>query len=126
VFSTLGDHASWAAFWGEVYTSDPDQNATTTQMGSGTFGEAGFNQACYQSNLQVQTDRAGAMANHNGSPSAENSAYYDIVPTMNSGTSWGSYFYAGGPGIRGPVGVDRRHRPGRGAAGGGRPQREPA
>ena len=98
VFSTLGDHASWAGFWGEVYTADADQNTTTTQMGSGAFGEAGWDIACYQRNIRVQTGRDGAMSDHDGSPSAENSAYYDIVPAMKSGTGWSSYFYASGPG----------------------------
>ena len=104
VFSTLGDHADWIGFWGEVYTDDSNPNFTRTQMGSGAFGEAGFGQASYQNNLRIQSNRGGTMTGHNGSPSAENSAYYDIVPTMNSGTDWGSYFYAGGPGALIPWG----------------------
>ena len=72
-------------------------------MGSGAFGEAGFGQASYQNNLRIQSDRGGTMTGHNGSPSAE-LAHYDIVPTMNSGTDWGSYFYAGGPGALIPWG----------------------
>lgn len=98
VFSTLGDHGDQIGFWGEVFSADDDPNVTTTQMGSGSFGEAGAGQACYQSNLRVQTDRGGTTADASGLPSAENSSYYDIVPQMASGTSWGSYFYAGGPG----------------------------
>jgi hypothetical protein len=98
VFSTLGDHGDWAGFWGEVFSADNDPNVTITQMGSGSFGEAGFAQACFQSNLRTQSDRSGTMADAGGATSAENSSYYDIVANMSSGTSWGSYFYAGGPG----------------------------
>jgi acylphosphatase len=98
VFSTLGDHGDRIGFWGEVFTVDRDPNATTTQMGSGSFGEGGWGDACYQRNLRVQTDRGGTMADATGSPSAENASYYDIVAQMESRTSWRSHFFAGGPG----------------------------
>jgi len=96
--TTLGDHADWLGFWGEVYTSEPDANTTTTWMGSGQLAERGFGQSCFQINLQKQIDAAGNMANLIGTNSAENSDYYNIVSTMNSGTSFGSFFFAGGPG----------------------------
>src|SRR5216117_478587 len=36
------------------------------------------------------------VLHHNGSASAEDPSKYDIQLHMKSGTSWGSYFYAGG------------------------------
>jgi Neprosin len=97
VFSTLGDHTEWLGFWGEVRTIvAPDQ--TNTQMGSGQYAESGWQQACFQNNLRVQVDRDGNMAVFNGSQQADEPRLYDIESHMDSGTSWGSYFWAGGPG----------------------------
>ena len=98
VFATLGDHADWIGFWGEVYSANDDPNTSITQMGSGSFGEAGRGQACYQRNLRIQSQRDGTLVDSAGSTTAENSAWYDIVQTLSSDTSWGSYFFAGGPG----------------------------
>jgi hypothetical protein len=97
VFSTLGDHADWVGFWGEVYSSLANPNNTTDQMGSGRHAEAGWQHACFQKNLRNQSDRNGGMSAHDGTGSAEDSAKYDIQMHMNSGSNWGSYFYAGGP-----------------------------
>jgi hypothetical protein len=94
----LSDHADWAGFWGEVNSTLSDPTKTKDQMGSGQFGEAGWQHACYQHNAQVQIDTLGTMADLNGAASAEDSRYYDIVQTMRSGTNWGSYFFAGGAG----------------------------
>jgi hypothetical protein len=96
--ATLSDHAEWVAFWGEVYTSLADPTQTTTWMGSGNFAEYEWTWSAYQSNTQLQTDGDGTMLDSNGSPSAENSAMYDIESYMQSGSSWGSYFWFGGPG----------------------------
>jgi Neprosin len=96
--SALGDHAEWVAFWGEVYCSLADPTQTTTWMGSGNFAEDGWTWSAYQSNTQIQTDGNGTVADSNGSSSAENPAMYDIQADMQSGSSWGSYFWFGGPG----------------------------
>jgi hypothetical protein len=96
--TTLGDHGSWVAFWGEVYSSLFDPTLTTTDMGSGNFAEAGWKWAAFQSNTLLQSDRQGALVESNGSTSSEDSTYYDIENHMNSGSSWGSYFWFGGPG----------------------------
>jgi len=95
---TLGDHASWVAFWGEVYSALADPTLTTTDMGSGNFAEDGWKYSAFQSNTLVQSDRQGTLVESNGSPSAEDSTYYDIENHMKSGSSWGSYFWFGGPG----------------------------
>jgi hypothetical protein len=98
VFATLADHADWIGFWGEVYSANDDPNTTITQMGSGSFGERGLGQACYQHNLLVQSQRDGTLIDSSGATTAENAAWYDIVQTLSSETSWGSFFFAGGPG----------------------------
>jgi hypothetical protein len=96
LFSTLGANAVRAAFWGEVGTasSNPDQN--TTQMGSGERAEEGWSRACFQKNLSIQLQPNSGLVNQSGSASADDSAKYDIKLFANSGSSWDSYFYAGG------------------------------
>jgi hypothetical protein len=42
------------------------------------------------------------MVDSNGGTSAEDSTYYDIENHMKSGSSWGSYFWFGGPGYQPP------------------------
>jgi hypothetical protein len=102
VFSTLGDHASWVAFWGEVYSSNSDPKTTWTQMGSGQFAEAGADYAAFESNLRYQSDRGGGMTDMNGTGSAENTSLYDYQLHMKSGGSLGSYLLLGGPGAKQP------------------------
>lgn len=94
-FSTLGAVAEWVGFWGEVYSSLSNPNDSTTQMGSGRKAEAGWSHACFQKNLRITP--SAKEVNFNGAPSAEDPAKYDIQNHMNSGGSFGSYFYAGGP-----------------------------
>jgi Neprosin len=98
ILPALSNHASWAGFWGEVDSVLADPTQTTDQMGSGEFADAGWPYAGYQHNVQVQTGTDGTMTDLNGFPSAEDSSRYDIVQTMLSGTTWASYFFAGGPG----------------------------
>lgn len=94
----LSQTGQWVGFWGEVESVLSDPALTTDQMGSGEFAEKGWPYAAFANNLLVQTNPDGAMAEFNGSPYAEDSAYYDIDQDMLSGTSWGSYFFAGGSG----------------------------
>jgi hypothetical protein len=67
-------------------------------MGSGKFAESGWKWSAYQRNTVVQSDRQGTLIESNGATSAEDSTYYDIESHMRSGSSWGSYFWFGGPG----------------------------
>jgi hypothetical protein len=94
----LSQSGTWLGFWGEVDSGLGNPALTTDQMGSGEFAQKGYPYAAYENNLLAQDNPDGAMTQFNGSPYAENSAYYDIDQYMLSGTSWGSYFYAGGPG----------------------------
>jgi hypothetical protein len=100
VFATLGDHADHVGFWGEVaaYTNP----ATKTDMGSGRFAEEGWKRSAYIHNMRVQTRReAGSMSDFDGTSDVQttDSHLYDIEPHFNSGTTWGSYVYVGGPGV---------------------------
>ncbi len=94
----LSQTGQWVGFWGEVYTELSNPALTTDQMGSGEFAQTGWDYTGFENNLLVQNNPDGAMTEFNGSPSAEDSAYYDITQDMLSGSSWGSYFFAGGPG----------------------------
>jgi len=101
VFSTLGDHASWIGFWGEVFDSDDVEGRTTTTMGSGYWAENGWTWSAFQSNLRVQTDRSGSLTDYDGGSGwASDPDMYDIITKMKSRSSWGSYFWLGGPGAR--------------------------
>jgi hypothetical protein len=98
VFSTLGDHAERIAFYGEIYDSNDVPGKTRSDMGSGYWPEYGWQWAAYQRNLKVQTDRVGGLSNYNGVGWASDTDMYDIETHMNSGTTWESYFWMGGPG----------------------------
>jgi hypothetical protein len=99
---SLSSQGLSVGFWGEVYTTNPSDGtnppSTRTQMGSGSFGESGWTQACYQRNLRVQSKADGTMVPHAGSKQEDLHSFYDIVPRDATQTRWQSYFYAGGPG----------------------------
>jgi hypothetical protein len=98
----LSQTGQWVGFWGEVYTELANPALTKDQMGSGEFAQTGWNYTGFENNLLVQSNPDGAMAQFNGSPYAEDGAYYDISQDMLSGSSWGSYFFVGGPGDGSP------------------------
>ncbi len=100
VFSTLGDHADRIGFWGEIFDSDDVSGRTASDMGSGYWPESGWTWSAYMHNLRVQTDRGGGTAEYDGSAGVWRSDpdMYDVEPHFNSGSSWGSYMYLGGPG----------------------------
>jgi hypothetical protein len=98
----MASNASWLAFGGEVYSGLPDPTRTDSQMGSGRKGEHGSNgYSAWQRNIEAITSissSGGQGQDFNGTISAEDSSRYDIVQTMRSGTNWGSFLFAGGPG----------------------------
>ena len=100
VFSTLGDHADYIGFWGEIYDSDDVEGRTSSDMGSGYFAGNEWPWAAYMHNLRAQAGRDGSMSDYDGSGSLFSSDpdMYDIEAHFNSGSSWGSYLYVGGPG----------------------------
>jgi neprosin-like protein len=73
---------------------------TSSDMGSGYFPNAGWTWSAYMHNLLVQTDRSGRMSDYDGSSEIYESDpdMYGIEGHFNSGSSWKSYLYVGGPG----------------------------
>jgi hypothetical protein len=94
------DGVGWG---GEVYSALANPCATADQMGSGRHAADGWTYACYQRLMHNQTDLNGSLANFAGVASVDVAASncpaneYTIATFMNSGSSWGSYQYFGGP-----------------------------
>jgi hypothetical protein len=98
----LGKKVEWIGSGGEVYSSLKNPESTKDQMGSGWQAQAGWTKAAFLRNLRNQSDMNGAMVNNNGFPSEDAATSggadpYTIQMDMESGTTWGSYFYVGGP-----------------------------
>jgi hypothetical protein len=98
----LGKIVDWIGVGGEVYSSLADPEKTKDQMGSGHQAAEGWRKAAFMRNLRNQSNMAGSMVNSNGTPVSDaaipNGADpYTIQMHINSGGSWGSYFYVGGP-----------------------------
>ncbi len=72
-------------------------------MGSGRHASAGFSHAAFQRIMRIQSNTAGSVVDFTGSPETDAAAsncpadQYTIQCVMNSGGSWGSYQYFGGP-----------------------------
>jgi hypothetical protein len=99
----LGHHVDWVGFGGEVYSALANPCTTRDQMGSGRHAVAGWQQAAFQRNLHTQSHVSGAITNFNGIANVDVAARrcptdeYTIECFMNSGTTWGSYQFFGGP-----------------------------
>jgi hypothetical protein len=101
--SGIADEVQWVGWGGEVYSALANPCATTDQMGSGRQAADGWTYACYQRLIQNQTDLNGTLADFDGTGEVDVAASgcdtneYTINTFMNSGGSWGSYQYFGGP-----------------------------
>lgn len=98
----LENKVEWVGSGGEVYSSLANPAQTKDQMGSGWQAALGWTKAAYLRNLRTQSDLNGTMANNNGVATADIATSsgadpYTIQMHMNSGGSWDSYFYVGGP-----------------------------
>jgi hypothetical protein len=99
----IANEVQWVAWGGEVYTALSNPCETTDQMGSGRHGADGWTHACYQRVIHNQTNLYGALDNYDGVASVDVAASncptneYTIQTFMDSGTSWGSYQFFGGP-----------------------------
>ncbi|MBV9328232.1 MAG: neprosin family prolyl endopeptidase [Chloroflexi bacterium] len=99
----LGNVVQWVAFGGEVYSALANPCSTTDQMGSGRHAADGWSHAAYQRNLHNQSNTGGTVVNFNGVSEVDTAASgcpanaYTIQTFMNSGSSWASYQYYGGP-----------------------------
>jgi hypothetical protein len=98
----LENKIEWIGSGGEVYSSLANPEQTQDQMGSGWQAAAGWTKAAYLRNLRTQSDLNGTMVNNSGVATTDiatssGSDPYTIQMDMNSGSSWSSYFYVGGP-----------------------------
>ncbi len=71
-------------------------------MGSGYQADGGWQKSAYLRDLRVQTDMNGTMAENDGFATTDAAAPggadpYTIALDMESGSSWDSYFFVGGP-----------------------------
>ena len=66
-------------------------------MGSGRFPSEGFGRAAYQRNVLFYPQSGGAQE-ATLIPYEPSPACYRIIAANHSGTTWGTYFYYGGPG----------------------------
>jgi hypothetical protein len=98
---TLGNNGTGIGWWGEVYDDGTQSGGrTTTDMGSGQFPSAGWTYSAFMNNLTYQSDTNGTLVNYNGANGIveEDPDMYQIQGDWNSGSSWGSYAWVGGPG----------------------------
>lgn len=98
----VGNDVEWIGSGGEVFSSLSNPAATQDQMGSGWQAQCGWTRAAFLRNLRNQSDLNGTMVNDNGVGVSDIATKtgadpYTIQMFMNSGGSWGSYFYLGGP-----------------------------
>jgi hypothetical protein len=86
--------------WGGEIVDDTEHHPepTATWMGSGHFPSEGFANAAYMRNLAYQADTAGTMVPMQGYPSVTNPSAYQLSADFSGATTWGSWFYWGGPG----------------------------
>jgi len=102
---TLADHSDIIDFYGEIYNSETEM--TTTDMGSGEFPEAGFGKSAYLHNIYYIDQNSNNYVDYNGDNQLviSDTGRYNLNKNWNSGSSWGSYFYLGGPGAGGRIGA---------------------
>lgn len=98
---TLSQTTTRVLFGGEVFSSNSDPVQTRTQMGSGATAEGGMDRSCFQANLRVQIDPAGAMQDLLGPVTiVDHPIMYDIASFCGSDSPLGSYCFVGGPGAQ--------------------------
>lgn len=87
----MSKYATRIDFGGEV-----TGQTASGQMGSGAFAQAGWRQAAFQKDIYF-FPASGKAAWANLYPRETNPAYYKI-DVRNGRSTWGTYFYFGGPG----------------------------
>ena len=90
---TLSTRATRAEFGGET-TSGFN---LFPPMGSGRFPIEGFGKAAYQK-LAAVNDMSGVLRHALLTANQQHPSCYNIAITNNSASTWGTYFYYGGPG----------------------------
>ncbi|XP_054811313.1 uncharacterized protein LOC129312663 [Prosopis cineraria] len=96
LFPNLSDSATVIEWGGEVVNSESNGQHTTTQMGSGHFPEEGFGKASFFKGLQVVSEDNQLVPPSGIATYTDQSNCYNVK--SGSSSSWGSYFYYGGPG----------------------------
>jgi hypothetical protein len=97
--SGLRSQSEKVAFYGEVVDAGSHAGLTHTDMGSGYWPEYGWQWTAYLRSLKYQNSTSGSTSQYNANTIfASDPDMYDIESHMNSGSSWGSYVWLGGPG----------------------------
>jgi hypothetical protein len=90
----LTRHAEYVKYGGEVASTDASSG--TGQMGSGKFTNTGWSHAAYQRTIYyIDTSLTSHWTNMSDHESE--SSCYTIDMHNNTGGSWATYFYFGGP-----------------------------
>ncbi|XP_010523377.1 PREDICTED: uncharacterized protein LOC104801736 [Tarenaya hassleriana] len=99
IFTNLADGADRVDWGGEIVNLGTNGQHTTTQMGSGHFAEEGFGRAGYFKNIQV-IDGSNNLRDPDpqGLVQIVSNQYCYNHKLGSVGSSWGTYFYFGGPG----------------------------
>ena len=96
----LNLRADKIAFYGEIVDSSSHAGLTQTDMGSGYWPEYRWPWAAYMRSLRYQSNANGGMSQYNADTILTSDPnLYDLENHMNSGTTWNSYFWLGGPGV---------------------------
>ncbi|XAR67656.1 hypothetical protein NMG60_11002501 [Bertholletia excelsa] len=99
IFTTLADNATVLEWGGEILNTARDGHHTTTQMGSGHFPNEGYKKASFFHNVQMIDNPNYAWSDPaNLQKFVTKSPCYDSEIKPNKQTSYGTYFYYGGPG----------------------------
>ncbi|CAI9105765.1 OLC1v1004774C1 [Oldenlandia corymbosa var. corymbosa] len=97
IFTVLNDTSTLVEWGGEIINSNTNGIHTATDMGSGSFAQAGLGRASYFRNLLVVNDNNTLIPPPTDTFSwASNPTCYNITAGENG--DWGNYFYYGGPG----------------------------
>lgn len=96
LFPNLSDSATVIEWGGEVVNSESNGQHTTTQMGNGHFPEEGFEKASFFKGIQVVNEDNQLVPPSDIATYTDQSNCYNVK--SGSSSSWGNYFYYGGPG----------------------------
>lgn len=103
LFDTAGvrDKASEVIFGGEIIDDRASHAGHTgTDMGTGALPSSGYRRAAYQRNILYYSSSTTRVNVRTLTSFVTDNDCYDISSIKNT-TSWGTYFYFGGPGYNG-------------------------
>ncbi|XP_047341278.1 uncharacterized protein LOC124944971 [Impatiens glandulifera] len=99
MFTDLKNSANSVEWGGEIMNRRTNGHHTTTQMGSGEFPNKGFSKSCFIHSLKVID--SGLVTRDPGylEKTISKPACYDLTLTKNSGSSFKTHIFYGGPGF---------------------------